>query len=160
MIRWATNLIGKAGAPLAAKAALGLVAVIGLLLTALGVLWWQYNIAQQQIGAQVQQLAQCRDTNQVQTQHIRDLGGEIRRITGEIGMQEDALQQARLEAERLARARDRASAAEAEARDEIYEQVPDCESWALGMVCMDIAQRLRERRQLLIGRWQEDPGDE
>lgn len=154
MIRWATGLIGKAGAPLAAKVGIGLVAVIALQAGAFAVQTWRLTNAQQQIGAQEQQLAQCQADNQAQTEHLRILGGEIQRITGEIEIQESALQAARLEAERLARARDRASAAEADARAEIYREDPDCESWALGMVCTDIAERLRERRLLLIGRWE------
>jgi len=155
VIRWATNLIGAAGAPMAAKVAIGMGVLIATLGLALGLLLWRYNAAQQQIGASAQQIAQCRADNQVQTAHLRELGLEINRITGEIEVQRDALQAAELNAERLARERQRAASAESNARAEIYRRQPDCETWALGMVCADIAERMRQRRSALIGRWSE-----
>jgi len=158
MIRWATNLIGSAGAPLAAKVGLGLVAVIGLQFAALALLWWQFQAAQRQLGASAQQLAQCRADNQTQTQHIRDLGAEIQRLAGEIEIREDALAEAATAAEDRDDQRAAESAAERKARAEIYDQQPECQSWATQLVCVQIADRMIERRNGLIQRW--GPDDE
>lgn len=154
MIRWATKLIGKAGAPLAAKAALGLVAIIVLQSIAFGLLMWRYNAAQQQIGAQAQQLAQARQDNQVQTEHIRSLGREIQALTGQIAIEQQALAEAERAAEDRDRTRADESRAESEAREAIYEQNPECEAWRKQFVCVQIADRMIERRNQLIERWQ------
>lgn len=160
MIRWATKLIGKAGAPSAAKAALGLVAIIVLQSIAFGLLMWRYNAAQQQIGAQAQQLAQARQDNQVQTEHIRSLGREIQDLTGQIAIEQQALAEAERAAESGDRQREEASEAETEAREAIYEREPECEAWALQLVCQQIAGRMIDRRQQLIDRWaDESDGD-
>lgn len=133
---------------------IGAAAVLTTLVTGLGVTSCQLLNARESLGTVEQQVEQCREDLQHENRQVVELTDDLDALTQTIAIERAAFETARLEAERQARARERESEAERQARAQIYADNPDCEQWAQVLVCQDIAERMIERRQALIQRWE------
>jgi hypothetical protein len=133
---------------------IGAAAVLVTLLTGLGWTSWQLLSARESLGTAEQQIAQCREDLEHENRQVADLTGELEQLTETIAIERAAFESARLEAERQARARERQSEAERRARAALYADNPDCDVLTEVLVCQDIAERMIERRQALIQRWE------
>lgn len=125
-----------------------------LMLVLLGLQSWQMNRAGQRHGETSQALRQCEADRESQRQEAIEARDELTELVSRLAIDSQAASEALLASERRSRQRERDDRAEAQARADIYAQVPDCEDWAVIPVCLDIAQRMQSRRAELINRWQ------
>jgi cytochrome c-type biogenesis protein CcmH/NrfG len=147
------------GAKITGKVLIVAGVVTAMLLTGLGITRCQLKNAHQEKGVLEQNLAQCHEDNRHQTEQVDELTEEINALTDTIAIERAAFESARIEAERRDRQRERDEAAEQRARQVIYDEHPDCDDWAQMPVCPEIAERMVNRRQALIERWEGDDGE-
>lgn len=125
-----------------------------LLVVLLGLQSCRLHNAGERHGETSQALRQCEVDRADHRQEAIAARDELTEIVMRLAIDSQAVAEALLASERQARERDRADRAEAQARAEIYAQVPDCQTWGLIPVCLDIAERMHDRRRDLIDRWQ------
>lgn len=134
------------------------IALAGMLVL-LGVQSCRLGDARENHGQARQALAQCEADLASQRSESIAARDELTDLVSQMAVDSQAVAEALLASERRDRQRERADQAEARARAEIYQQVPDCETWAQIPVCREIAERQQARRAELIRRWEGEPDE-